>query len=291
MSGIDARASTASVRPKAEKRRLNDLTAKEWVRETVSVWVQKGLGKNHPHAKIERQHPAPFSFQDVGRAIRLLTREGDTVIDPFVGVGSTLKAAALDGRNGIGIELSSKYADLARERLLVEVPEKQLAKTTQEVIVGDARKVLPMLDGKNASLVITSPPYWNILHKVDHKARQERISQDLDHVYGGDVSDLGNINDYASFVTELGRIFNLCKGAMTVDGHLCAVVSDFRHKSKYYLFHADLAEELESHGFVTKGLIVLWQSQKRIFPYGYPSAFVPNVHHQYLLISQVGYGH
>ncbi len=290
MPGIDARAATTKIQPKTTKRRLNDLTAKEWVRETVSVWVQKGLGKNHPHAKIERQHPAPFSFQDVGRAIRLLTKRGDTVLDPFVGVGSTLKAAALEGRNGIGIELSSKYAQLAEERLLVEVPEKQRMKTTQEVIVGDAREVLPTLDGRNASLVVTSPPYWNILHKVDHKAKQERVSQQLDHVYSDDVSDLGNINDYAKFVVELGRTFALSKGAMTVDGHLCVVISDFRHKSKYYLLHAHLAEELESHGFVTKGVVVLWQSQKRVFPYGYPSAFVPNVHHQYLLISQVDHG-
>ena len=77
---------------------------------------------------------------------------------------------------------------------------------------------------------------------------------------------------------------------MAAGGHLCVVVSDFRHKSKYYLFHAHLAEDLESRGFITKGMIILWQSQKRVFPYGYPTAFVPNVHHQYLLISQVENG-
>ena len=92
----------------------------------MSVWVQRGLGKGHEHAQIERQHPAPFSFQDVARLIRFFTKKGETVLDPFVGVGSTLKAAAMEGRNGIGIELNSRYATLARERLNMEVEETAL---------------------------------------------------------------------------------------------------------------------------------------------------------------------
>src|SRR3990172_6509123 len=92
--------------------RLNDLSAKEWIPETISVWVQRGLGKGHEHAQIEKQHPAPFSFQDVARLIRFFSKSGETILDPFVGVGSALKAAAIEGRKGVGIELKKKYADL-----------------------------------------------------------------------------------------------------------------------------------------------------------------------------------
>ena len=46
---------------------LNDLTGREWIAETKNVWFQKGLGAKHPEAQIERQHPAPYSFQDVAR--------------------------------------------------------------------------------------------------------------------------------------------------------------------------------------------------------------------------------
>src|ERR1700730_13619299 len=159
--------------------RLNDLSAKEWIPETVSVWIQRGLGQGHEHAQIERQHPAPFSFQDISRLIRFFTKSGELVLDPFVGVGSTLKAAALEGRRGIGIELNKKYVALARLRLKNELTDDAIICRDQEMIRGDARLVVPKLEADSVKLVVTSPPYWNILHKQDHKARQERIAHGL----------------------------------------------------------------------------------------------------------------
>ena len=49
------------------RNQLNELSATEWIGETVSVWTQRGLGASHPDAQIERKHPAPFSFTDVSR--------------------------------------------------------------------------------------------------------------------------------------------------------------------------------------------------------------------------------
>ena len=270
----------------APRKRLNDLSSKEWVQETISVWTQKGLGKNHPHAAIERIHPAPFSFQDIGRVIAFFTKRGETVLDPFVGVGSTLKACALSERHGVGIELNARYAELAEQRLNIEVPAEQQLVTTQKILIGDARELVPTLVGLDASLVVTSPPYWNILRKVDHKTTQERLDHDLDQYYSDMPEDLGNIPQYDHFVEELAGCLEACKLAMAGRGHLCLVVSDFRHKSRYYMFHADIAAQLEQRGFTLKGIIVLHQAQKRVFPYGYPTAFVPNVHHQYILVLQ-----
>src|SRR5438874_2678136 len=121
---------------------LNDLTSTEWLPETISVWTQRGLGPGHADAQIERQHPAPFSFTDVSRLVRFFTKRGGVVLDPFVGVGSTLKACALEGRNGIGFELNPKYAKLAKERLRTEVRDLWATADSQEVRVGDARKLV-----------------------------------------------------------------------------------------------------------------------------------------------------
>jgi DNA modification methylase len=270
-------------RPKPVNR-LNDLTAKEWIPETVSVWVQRGLGKGHEHAQIEKQHPAPFSFQDIARLIRFFTKAGEMVLDPFVGVGSTLKAAAIEGRKGIGIELNNKYAGLARVRLQTELTAEPQACHDQQVIEGDARIVIPTLPENSVKLVVTSPPYWNILHKQDHKAKQERIAHGLDTQYSVDTNDLGNIETYPAFLTTLADTLALTRTCLADGGHLCVVVGDFRHKSRYYMMHADIAREMETRGFTLKGVKVLYQRHKRVFPYGFPYGYVPNLHHQYIVI-------
>jgi DNA modification methylase len=263
--------------------RLNDLSAREWIPETVSVWIQKGLGKGHEHAQIERQHPAPFSFQDIARLVRFFTKSGETVLDPFVGVGSSLKAAATEGRNGIGIELNQKYAELARLRLQTELTDDQ-ATTDQRIIQGDARSIIPTLTANSVKLVVTSPPYWNILHKQDHKAKQERIAHGLDTQYSEATNDLGNIETYPAFLAALADTLALTRTCLAEGGYLCIVIGDFRHKSKYFMMHADIAREMEARGFTLKGIKVLYQRHKRVFPYGFPYSYVPNLHHQYIVI-------
>lgn len=264
--------------------RLNDLSAKEWIPETVSVWIQKGLGKDHEHAQIERQHPAPFSFQDIARLIKFFTKTGDTVLDPFVGVGSTLKAAATEGRKGIGIELNKKYADLARLRLKTELTGELTACNDQRVICGDARSVIPTLAANSVKLVVTSPPYWNILHKQDHKAKQERVAHGLDTQYSNAAADLGNIETYPEFLRTIADTLALTRACLVDGGYLNVVVGDFRHKSKYFMMHADIAREMEERGFTLKGITILYQRHKRVFPYGFPYSYVPNLHHQYIVI-------
>jgi len=266
--------------------KLNDLTAKEWIPETVSVFVQKGLGRGHKDAQIEREHPAPFSFQDVGRLISFFTKRGSIVLDPFCGVASTLKACAVLGRNGYGIELVTKYLELSRKRLNNEVPEELLKQTTQKLILGDSRKVISRFHDDFFDFIVTSPPYWNILHKIDHKAKQERVNNGLDIKYSNNKRDIGNIQSYEDFLNELSGFFNNCSRILKPEKYMCIIVSDFRNKADYYMFHGDLANKISTDLFTLKGITILFQKFKRIFPYGYPYSYVPNIHHQYILIFQ-----
>lgn len=267
------------------RNKLNDLTSTEWIPETISVWNQKGLGAKHSDVKIEKQHPAPFSFTDVARLVRFFTKRGNVVLDPFSGVGSTLKACAVEERVGIGIELNEKYADLSKERMITEVNDSSIA-DEQTTIHGDARDVLDTLEENSVDFVVTSPPYWNILHKEDHKAKQERKDKNLDTRYSDDSRDLGNIDDYEVFLEELTSILAKCVKPLKPKKYMAVIVSDFRDKSNYIMFHADLAKKLAVAGLEMRGLKVLYQRHKRIFPYGYPYAYVPNIHNQYILILQ-----
>ena len=251
------------------------------------MWNQKGLGAGHPDAQIERQHPAPFSFTDVGRLIRFFTKPGAVVLDPFVGVGSTLKACALDGRRGIGIELNPTFAALARKRITSEVREIFAAVDEQTVLEGDVREILPEIKDESIDFIVTSPPYWAILKKKeDHKVRQERVSKGLSTDYGEDPRDLGNIGQYSDFLNVLRDIFVAASRKLRRGKYMAIVVSDFREKSRYIMFHADLARELEANGLEMRGVTILYQRHKKIFPYGYPYSFVPNIHNQYILILQ-----
>lgn len=265
---------------------LNDLTAKEWLPETITVFSQKGLGASNKDAQIEKQHPAPFSFQDVGRLIQFFSKENDKVLDPFSGVASTVKACAYNNRIGYGIELNQKYHDLGLQRIELEVPDDFPFKEKQQLINGNSQNEIKKFKKNEIDFIVTSPPYWNILETVDHKGK-ERVENNLDHKYSENNEDLANIDDYKEFLSTLAKFFNDCSKPLKSGKYMCVIVSDFRKKEKYYTFHADLANEIEKKGnFVLKGIKILYQRHKSIYPYGYPFSFVPNMHHQNVLIFQ-----
>lgn len=265
---------------------LNDLNGKEWIQHTKSVWFQRGLGSDHPDAQIERLHPAPFSYQDVSKLIDFFTKKQGRVLDPFCGVASTLKACVFTQRIGTGIELVPEWIQAGRLRLEREIPG-ELAPwvAKQTVIQGDAREVLPTFAANTFDFVVTSPPYWGILNKLpDHKVLAERIGNGLATRYSRDGKDLANIESYDKFLDEVCGVFRQCHRVMKPGAYMCVIVGDFRHGGIYVAYHADLILRLSGPEFMLHGIIILVQNSKRLYPYGYPYAFVPNVHHQNILV-------
>ena len=71
---------------------------------------------------------------------------------------------------------------------------------------------------------------------------------------------------------------------------MAIVVSDFRNKDEFISFHSDLIQRInklkidEKHEITLQGVKVLLQNHKSLLPYGYPFAYVENIHHQYILI-------
>ncbi len=66
-----------------------------------------------------RSHPAPYPPELAERIVRMFSFVGDTVLDPFMGTGTTNLAAARWGRNSIGVEVDPTYFQMARTRLAV----------------------------------------------------------------------------------------------------------------------------------------------------------------------------
>lgn len=124
----------------AEKR-LNNLSETDKIRDTskvgsgfgknVSQWVgrDKAYPTNVLHLATEtsnRNHSAVFPYALPEWFIKLFTEEGDVVLDPFLGSGTTAHVASDLGRNFIGIELSEEYFQVAQEALSLHLQQRRL---------------------------------------------------------------------------------------------------------------------------------------------------------------------
>lgn len=92
--------------------KVSDVGRDEFMEWTNGVWTFNGESKK----KIG--HPAPFPLELPRRCIKMFTYVGDTVLDPFSGSGSTVIAAALNKRKGIGLEIDKKYCELSKKRIV-----------------------------------------------------------------------------------------------------------------------------------------------------------------------------
>ncbi len=92
----------------------SDITKIEFMEWTNGIWSFNGESKKRVG------HPAPFPIELPRRCIKLFSFVGDTVLDPFLGSGTTLIAAYLNNRKGIGVDIDKEYCDLAIKRLRQE---------------------------------------------------------------------------------------------------------------------------------------------------------------------------
>lgn len=95
--------------PTEEQRAASRLTKDEHQEWFQQVWNLNG--------ESTREHPAPFPEKLAYRLIRMFSFARDTVLDPFMGLGTTMLAAARCGRNSIGVEIEPAYARKAKARL------------------------------------------------------------------------------------------------------------------------------------------------------------------------------
>jgi len=98
--------------PTQEQRDASRLSKEEHHDWFQQVWTIPG--------ESTRTHPAPFPEELAYRLVRMFSFAGDTVLDPFMGLGTTLLAAARCQRSGIGVEIDPSYFSKAKARLRAE---------------------------------------------------------------------------------------------------------------------------------------------------------------------------
>lgn len=234
----------------------------------------------------KKVHPATYPIALANRLIQLFTHRGELVLDPFVGSGSTLVAARDTDRNAVGFDLSPEYVHLSRTRL--ENEGNLLQSTEQMAIHADARCIPAYLSPESVSLIVTSPPYANLLNRRRrNKSRRDRDNDQLNKIeqYSQDPRDLGtmNIEDYTE---SMGSIFENLLPLLRPKAHCVINVPDMWWENKRITIHVALIEELRRRGFELRNIII-WDRTNivnRIGIFGWPSNYITmGVTFEYLL--------
>jgi DNA modification methylase len=200
------------------------------------------------------------------------------------GTGSTLIAALRAGRSSYGIELNPRYS--ATSRRVIEEERRKLGSAASEVkcevLCADALHIgdmpIPM-----AQYVLTSPPYWDMLHVLGAATQKSRrTSKDRDVVYSEDPRDLGNIHDYGSFLQKLVSVYAGLRPFLQKRAYLTIIVKNVKKAGRIYPLAWDLARELGKI-YSLKDEKIWCQDNQRLAPFGLGSAWVSNTFHHYCL--------
>jgi len=261
---------------------INCLTPKEWLKRQLGVWQFKYEARDIRDKKV---HPATFPISLASQIIKLFTHEGELVLDPFVGSGTTLVAAQDLNRNAVGFDLKKEYVELCSRRLT----QTSLLHSSKHIAVNDdAVFISEYFEPETVSLIVTSPPYANLLNRErKNKSRRFRKNDQLGKVeqYSQDPRDLGtmSLEDYSN---AMGEIFEEMLPLLRPKAHCVINVPDMWWENERITIHVSLIEELRKRGYELRNIII-WDRTNivnKIGIFGWPSNYITmGVTFEYLL--------
>jgi DNA modification methylase len=263
----------------SEDNRVNDLTGREWVFWTRSV-ITKPYPPNMQHA-LRSRHGGQKPPELCADLLRAFTKAGQSVLDPFMGVGGVLLGAALCGRKALGVELNPEWIEIYRE-----VCERE-GISPQETREGDARDVLRGLAGRCFDCILTDVPYWKMdtaarsrgtFKRVGERARPARASK-LSPFHGAPYASK------AEWLERMREIFALASDLLKQNGYLVTFIGDMYRENRYHCLSAELAAALSSiPRLAWKANIVWYDVSKKLHLYGYQYSYIPSLIHQNILV-------
>lgn len=253
---------------------INCLTAKEWLKCQIGVWQFYYEGRDIRDKKL---HPAVFPISLAKKVISLFTHKGELVVDPFVGSGTTLVAARDLDRNAVGFDLQKEYIELCDDRL------RQLAldsTSRQLAIQDDARNIPQYFEEGMVSLILTSPPYANLLYrKRKNKSRRGDLRKNKQYMrieqYSEDSRDLGTLAP-VEFGEAMEEIFAGMLPLLKPKGHCVINIPDMWWENQRITLHIIVVEALRKAGYELRNTII-WDRTNivnRIGIFGWPSNYI-----------------
>ncbi|PIS39623.1 MAG: hypothetical protein COT33_00960 [Candidatus Nealsonbacteria bacterium CG08_land_8_20_14_0_20_38_20] len=262
--------------------KLNDLSGSEWIYflNSVEVTHYSTRGADGFAHHLRGRHPSPKPPQLMKKFVDFFTKEGQTVLDPFMGVGGTLIACSLSNRKGIGVDLSKDYIDLYKKVC------KELGVAEQTAIVGNSLELDKLLS-KNTKVdfILTDPPYGEMLSKKRTGQRKKKTGVAVATPFTNHETDLGNM-ERENFLESLKEIIAKSVEYLKPKGHIAIFVKDLQPNGNgHNMLHCSITEKLlEIPDLSFKGYKIWYDATQKLYPFGYPHAFVANQFHQFIMI-------
>ena len=268
---------------------ISCITAKEWVKSQVVVQefgiqedeIQELIQEFYYEGRDIRDkdvHPAVFPISLPAHFIKTLTHKGELVLDPFVGIGTTLLAAKDLSRNAVGFDLKKEYIEITKRRI---AQRKIIGDGTQYIAITDDAHNIPLyLEENTVSLCITSPPYANMLgHKRLNKSIRGDLRKNKHYLkvqqYSNDPRDLGTMN-HSQYSKSLEEIYSGILPLMRHKAHCIINVNDVWENNKRIPTHVHVMKALERAGFEFRNTFI-WDKRNlvnRVGIFGWPSNFI-----------------
>lgn len=255
---------------------INCLTAKEWVRNQVAVWEFYYEKRDIRNKEI---HPAVFPIGLPKKCIELFTHEGELVLDPFVGIGTTLIAARDLQRNAVGFDLKQEYIAFTKKRL-AQLEIGCTNKTQQIAICHDAISIPRYLNKNTVSLCVTSPPYANMLNRqrlnktIRADLRKNKYFKQVLQ-YSNNPRDLGTMGP-RKYAEALAQIYKGILPLLKPKAHCVINLNDLWENNHRYPTHSYTIGAMENVGYELRNIII-WDKRNlvnKVGIYGWPRNYI-----------------
>jgi len=227
-----------------------------------------------PRQRWREKHGGRFIPQVPEKFIALFTHPGETVLDPFCGSGTTNVVAKQLGRNSVGIDINPYSTGMTLHRL-AELDMLEKSNTRHEIVQGNCLDIMEMIPTESIDLVVTSPPYFDVVDYKDTNPEQ-----------------WGNIHDYPTFLDKMRQAFTEMHRVVKRGGHVVVVTQDVYKRYAKCPLHADYIFICRGLGFevISTQVYILNYSTGGRLVYGYPKSYYPKNDNEFIVIFKK-YGH
>ncbi len=221
--------------------KINDLNLNRWKEYddilTDSLWI---LDKRDSSGAHNAGYWGNFIPQIPNQFLRRYTKQGEWVLDPFLGSGTTLIECKRLGRNGIGVELLPEVVEIANKNISAE-ENKFNVKT--EVIAADSTELnfkqeLEKRNIKSVQFLIMHPPYWDIIKFSNNK------------------KDLSNAKSVEEFLNLFGKVVDNTYDILDKGRYFAVVIGDKYSQGEWIPLAFYTMNEVLKRGYILKSTII-----------------------------------